>query len=284
MTSAEGGPGEVWRAKLSASDFQSKHFVWTEHSAAGNGDWSSITSSADGTRLAAAAERYGNILTSAGLGSTWTAKKLLAARRLLHPARTGLAWPPPSPTTAAKGSGAILTSADSGSTWTDQKAAGSRTWSSITSSADGTRSAAADFNGDILTSADSGSTWTDQKAAGSRKWKSITSSVDGTRLAAVDYNGDIWTSANSGSTWTDQKAAGSRTWSSITSSADCTSLAAASGGNCAGGIWTSADSGLTWTEQKTAGRGTGGLLHPAPTVPASLLPPPVASGLRRTQG
>ena len=124
-------------------------------------------------------------------------------------------------------------------------------WSSITSSADGTKLAAVVSGGSIYTSTDSGATWTEQTAAGSRDWISITASADGTKLAAaVAYGGSIYTSTDSGATWTQQTAAGSRYWVSITASADGTKLAAVVRN---GSIYTSTDSGATWTEQTAAG-------------------------------
>ena len=123
-------------------------------------------------------------------------------------------------------------------------------WSSITSSADGTKLAAVVSGGSIYTSTDSGATWTEQTAAGSRDWISITASADGTKLAAVVGVGSIYTSTDSGATWTEQTAAGSRYWYSITSSADGTKLAAVAYG---GSIYTSTNSGTTWTQQTAAG-------------------------------
>jgi hypothetical protein len=125
-----------------------------------------------------------------------------------------------------------------------------KSWSSITSSADGTKLAAGVISGSIYTSTDSGTTWTEQTAAGSRYWYSITSSADGTKLAAVAYGGSIYTSGDFGTTWTEQTAAGTRSWYSITSSADGTKLAAVAYG---GSIYTSGDFGTTWTEQTAVG-------------------------------
>ncbi|MEI6052127.1 MAG: leucine-rich repeat protein, partial [Opitutaceae bacterium] len=58
--------------------------------------------------------------------------------------------------------------------WT-ARASGSRNWTSIASSADGTKLAAVEYTGQIYTSTDSGVTWTAQ-ASGSRNWVSIASS------------------------------------------------------------------------------------------------------------
>jgi hypothetical protein len=71
-------------------------------------------------------------------------------------------------------------------------------WTSITSSADGTKLAAVVSGGSIYTSADSGATWTEQTAAGSREWQSIASSADGTRLAVGVYGGPIYLATTEG--------------------------------------------------------------------------------------
>jgi len=69
-------------------------------------------------------------------------------------------------------------------------------WSSIATSADGTKLAAAVQGGYIYTSIDSGVTWTPSTAGGSQQWQSIASSADGTKLAAVVYSGFIYTSSD----------------------------------------------------------------------------------------
>ena len=141
--------------------------------------------------------------------------------------------------------------------WTEQSGSGSRSWTSITSSSDGVKLAAAVTGGYIYTSTDSGVTWTERTGSGSRSWTSITSSSDGVKLAATVNNGYIYTSTNSGSSWTEQ--ATSQNWISIASSSDGTKLAAAiSSGKFGGGgsIYTSTDSGANWTEQTGAGSQT----------------------------
>ena len=75
-----------------------------------------------------------------------------------------------------------------------------RAWTSITSSADGTKLAGGSWNRNIYTSADSGVTWTGRDD--DRYWISIASSTDGSKLAAVVQNGQIYTSTDSGVAWT----------------------------------------------------------------------------------
>lgn len=88
----------------------------------------------------------------------------------------------------------------SGATWTNETASTSLSgldWSSIASSADGTKLVAVigantpGYSGDIYTSANGGETWTDDAtgtAASNLNWTSVTSSSDGTHLAAVETN------------------------------------------------------------------------------------------------
>ncbi len=203
--------------------------TWTAR--ATNRPWISITSSADGTKLAAAAYN-GHIQTSTDSGVTWT------------PRHTPYAWY--SITSSADGTklaavatiGQIHTSTDSGVSWTLRET--NREWYSITSSSDGSKLAAVVNNGQIYTSTNSGVSWTARNS--SRTWQSITSSADGSKLAAVVRNGQIYTSADSGVSWTARDS--NRFWYSITSSADGSKLAAVVQG---GQIYTSSDSGVTWT-------------------------------------
>ena len=236
-------------------------YTWTErtNADASPGFWLDVASSADGTKLAAAAYSDGPISTSTDSGATWT-KQTAAGLRYWN-----------SITSSADGTnlaatvidGYIYTSTDSGATWTERTNAGSRRWQSISSSADGTKLVAISngvfFGGSIYTSTDSGATWTKQTAAGNRLWQSVASSSDGVKLVAGDDSGSIYTSTDSGATWTEQLAAGSRYWNSITSSADGTKLAAvvaesnSYGAFTPGYIYTSTDSGATWIQQTSSG-------------------------------
>ena len=228
--------------------------IWTRSDSSLANAWTSITSSSDGSRLAAV-ETNGFIWTSSDSGLTWT--KRTTVRRT---------WV--SITSSSDGSrlaavatlDGVFTSSDSGVTWTRQNAAGDRAWTSIASSSDGTKLAASVLGtllapGNIWTSRDSGVTWTRQNAAGDRAWTSIASSSDGARLVAgvsrsAGTNGRIWTSADSGVTWVERPSPGSRDWIAVASSVTGTHLSAAA---ALGEIWTSVDSGATWVRRTAAG-------------------------------
>ena len=221
-------------------------------------DWRSITSSSDGTKLAAVvyngASKY--IYTSTNSGASWTEQTAAGSRTWYSITSssdgTKLA--------AVAVGGYIYTSTDSGVNWTErQPITGTiRNWYSITSSSDGTKLAVVDYGGYIYTSTDSGVSWTARSpvtASTTRLWRSITSSSDGTKLAAVVLFGYIYTSTDSGATWTERQpiTGSTRAWQSITSSSDGTKLAAVVVGiyEANGYIYTSSDSGVSWTPRLT---------------------------------
>ncbi len=123
--------------------------AWTTHPVSGERGFMSVTSSADGTKLATVSTDH-DIYTSTDSGATWT-------ERTSAPVTTG---------------GTL----------------GSYNFLSIASSADGTKLAAVQYGGYIYTSSNGGATWTQQTAAGDRQWyqNGITMSADGTKLAAFD--------------------------------------------------------------------------------------------------
>ncbi|MFZ1075574.1 MAG: Ig-like domain-containing protein [Minisyncoccia bacterium] len=135
--------------------------TWTDQVNAGLRSWTSVASSADGTKLAATV-MGGNIFTSSDSGATWVE----------HSVGTGVHdWT--SVTMSSEGSKLAV--------------------------ADGLAEVNGEgmSSGEIYTSSDSGATWVAQTGTGSRAWSGIASSADGTKLAATDANGYVWTAVNS---------------------------------------------------------------------------------------
>jgi hypothetical protein len=167
-------------------------YTWSQ--VASSRGWQSITSSSDGTKLAAAASG-GYIWTSTDSGATWIQRTASGIRIWLSITSSSDGTKLAAVAYDGGGySGYIYTSTDSGASWTEQTASGIRDWRSITSSSDGTKLVAGVYGGYIWTSRDSGASWTtNSNSSGSRYWYSITSSSDGTKLAAVDYGGKIYT-------------------------------------------------------------------------------------------
>ena len=208
--------------------------TWTPTTAPSN-SWNSVASSADGTKLIAAA--YATYDTNDVLIGT-----------------------------------VIYTSADSGLNWTASPLP-SNTWSCVASSADGAKLVAAayaahDTNGAVIgnliyTSTNSGATWTPASVV-SNSWSSVAYSADGTKLVATSGSevlygaiyGLIYTSTNSGVTWTPSSAP-SNNWASVASSKDGTILIAAAHetynpflfGTIGNLIYRSTNSGTTWMQE-----------------------------------
>ena len=154
--------------------------LWTPRESARN--WRSITSSADGIKLAAV-EFGGQIFTSTDSGVTWTPRDSLRYWRAITSSADGVKL------AAVDSGGQIYTSGDSGVTWIPHESF--RYWYSITSSADGSKLAAGVAGGQIYTSNDSGGTWTPNDS--DRTWYSITSSADGSKLVAGAFSDPILT-------------------------------------------------------------------------------------------
>lgn len=213
--------------------------TWTQTSAPSN-FWSAVASSADGTKLAAAASGDG-IYTSVNSGTTWTETAAPTGNwSALASSADGVKL------VAALAGDAIYISADSGQTWTPTSVPAEKNWNAIASSADGAKLVATISGEGIYVSTNSGDTWT-LTSAPSAGWSTIASSADGKKLVAGIYGDGIYTSTNSGDTWT-LTTAPSSGWSSIASSADGTKLAAAANGNL---IYISTDSGATWSNDGT---------------------------------
>ncbi|MDQ5955213.1 MAG: hypothetical protein QG621_216, partial [Patescibacteria group bacterium] len=130
----------------------------TTGTAASGLSWYAITSSSDGTKLAAAETGSGDIWTSADSGSTWT-------NQTTGTGASGHVWYSIAGSldgtklAALEPSGDIWTSTDSGETWTNQTigtGATSQYWQSVASSADGTKLVAVTAFGDGST----GDIWT----------------------------------------------------------------------------------------------------------------------------
>lgn len=219
--------------------------------------WTALASSADGSKLVAAAfpdfqTDVGPIYVSEDSGKTWNDRSV--------PGVTG-SWN--SVASSADGNklvacirvnGSIYTSVDSGRSWI--RRATRNNWSSVASSADGSRLVASTLTGLLYTSANSGADWTLRKHGDG--WSCVSSSADGTKLVACGMatpssplGGDIYTSNDSGLNWTPRDTI--RNWVSVASSADGTRLVACEAGTAiffsVGSIYTSRDSGATWIQR-----------------------------------
>ena len=206
-----------------------------------NGLAVNITSSADGSKLAAVDGYNGNIWLSTDGGSTWSAQAggapttaswkeiTSSADGIKLAAQCGVAW----------------ISTDGGSTWS--RATSAVDWSSLVFSGDGTTLVGCVNGGNIWLSTDDGATWSAQAggAPTTGGWVGVASSADGTKLTAC-ISGDnqhVWRSNDSGATWSQQLQGSFR---AIASSADGMKLAACDVST--GHIWVSSTGGVRWIE------------------------------------
>lgn len=222
-------------------------YSWTAQTASGNHSWRGITTSGDGSKIAAVA--YNSyVFTSTDGGVTWTAQ--LGSG--VHPWGSIAGSSDGSKLIAANfytGSAAsyIFTSSDSGVTWTAQTGSGLHHWSAVASSSDGMSLSAVDYGtsvsdpGFVYTSTDGGATWSTHSGSSTGKcWTSIASSANGMNLIAT-AGAYVATSTDGGATWT----AHSEVYGGpVSISADGSKMAILNGG---GIIHISTDGGVTWS-------------------------------------
>jgi len=135
--------GNIWTSSDSGVS-------WTERTVgSGSEQWRSITSSDDGTKLAAVVSG-GNIWTSSDSGASWTERTVGGGSENL---RSITSSDDGTKLAAVAMGGNIWTSSDSGVSWTERTVGGSsKSWLSITSSDDGTKLAAVVYPGNIWVS------------------------------------------------------------------------------------------------------------------------------------
>jgi hypothetical protein len=102
-------------------------------------------------------------------------------------------------------------------TWKLTDAPQNGEWTSIASSADGTRLAAVCPNLGIYVSTNSGAHWLQTKTG--QNWSCVASSSDGMTMFAGNQSGGIYISTNSGITWTPTGATNAY-WDAIASSSN----------------------------------------------------------------
>ena len=217
--------------------------------------WSLVTSSADGTKVAAAGS--GLIFTSADSGATWalTTAPTNNWTSIVLSANGGRLVS----TSVTEEGGRIYVSEDLGTTWRDITFSNmpSKTAWVVATSADGMKLVAAATTGSIYTSADFGVTWV-QTSAPSNLWSAVVSSADGTHLVALSplsggsVGTQVYTSTNSGVVWTLTNSIIYPDNLHLACSEDTTKLFAASDG----GIYTSVDFGANWIESAFFGGST----------------------------
>jgi hypothetical protein len=154
--------------------------------------WSAIASSADGSKLVAAANG-GFIYASTNFGATWKANGTSQYWSAVASSADGTKL------VATVKNGGIFTSTNSGATW-GANAVPSQDWSAVYSSPDGNTLVALSRSGWSYKSTNGGVTW-NELSAPYDFWQSVASSASGSNVLAASHGGYIYGSTNAGTTW-----------------------------------------------------------------------------------
>jgi len=197
--------------------------------AAGANDWHWVASSADGNRLLGA----GNngrlaISTNAGVGWTIITNAPGACWGCVASSADGSKLIAGDSGSCNTGRGPIYTSANFGATWATNNAL-QQSWTSVCSSADGTRLAAVWGGASIFTSADSGNTWSSTNFSGQHFYH-IAASANALTLVAPS-GGTLYTSSDSGVSWSSNSLPEVSAWGEVALSADGNRLVAKANGS-----------------------------------------------------
>ncbi len=215
-------------------------------------NWFGVASSADGTRMAAAASTLGGseggIYTSTDGGATWNPSAVASLNwvSLACSADGGIL-------AATTGSGdAVYLSRDFGSSWrTNFFPTPVLDRYSVGLSASGNQLAAGSDGGTILVSTNLGANWSVSKYF-TPGFRSIAVSADGATLASIWASTNVYISTNGGFSWTTSNIARAEPFA-IAASADGTRLFIVGGGLPFSAF--STDSGMSWTTNNQPGPG-----------------------------
>lgn len=228
--------------------------TWIQLTNAPNKEWWAITSSADGTRLAASVIN-GPVYTSTNSGQTWTSNSIATGTWFgMASSSDGAKLAVVNDVWTSNGKGGIYT--NSGTTWAASSAPSINVlWTSIACSTNGSTlvasgAAAAGSPANVVyASNDAGNTWHNANLP-KLNGTGVASSGDGTKLIALAAQTNIfYSSSDSGTTWVPNLIP-SNGWYRVASSADGTKLTAITQithfttGD--GLIYTSTNSGVTW--------------------------------------
>lgn len=216
--------------------------VWTKQLGSNSTRWWQITSSADGTKLAAVVDG-GYIYTSSDGGVVWDERQGAGELGWMDIVSSSDG----ARLVAMADSDVIYYSTDSGVTWHSSNSEALE-WSAVSSSADGMKLVAASGpyegnTGVIYYSIDGGVNWTLSDAP-TMRWKDVASDANGLNIVAVAYGGAIYTSANGGENWTVSNS-GNRNWRAVAMSASNGIVVAGVSGSEA--IYKSTNYGVDWS-------------------------------------
>lgn len=213
---------------------------WYQRASINN--WSSITSSNDGTRIAACVNG-GYIYTSTNGGDNWIEQTNAGLRNWtsICSSHDGVIL------IACATNDNIYMSTDSGYNWNSINS-NSYNWSDISCSNGGTQIVASVNDGYIYRTNNSGSLWNSQATNfGNKNWSSISLSNNGNHCVACVNGEYIYISTDMGDTWTQYVDYSFQNWSCVSISHDGKDIGACVDGGYIYRANTQNDSSWTWT-------------------------------------
>jgi len=226
-------------------------------------NWSVISSSADGTKLASGLFQYFStdpIYSSIDSGVSWypTGSPVTNSWVSLQSSADGRTIIASFPDYGHV-PGGVFVSTNWGVDWT-QPLQDYYPWPSVACSADGKTMAASDgfgYPGTLQRSTDSGQTWSFVNSTDVYSFALLSLSADGNRLVAAVRGSGIYISTNLGNSWQGTSAPNTY-WGCLASSADTKTLVAAFGSHdgyyptTIGSLYFSTNSGMSWSRAALA--------------------------------
>jgi putative peptidoglycan lipid II flippase len=208
--------------------------------------WAAFALAAGGTR-AVGAVKNGSLYLSADGGKTWRALQSAGERPWSAVALSGDG----SVAAAATEGGYFGVSRDGGATWSAAFTGAWRSsWTAAAVSPDGRTLVAGGPDGRFILSADGGASWTEGRGPADTHWVGLAVADGGRTLLATGSDGYLYRSRDAGTTWSRLDGAGRKAWSSATLAGDGKTMFAAVS---EGSYYRSVDGGETWTERSGAG-------------------------------
>lgn len=156
-------------------------------------NWKTISISSSGSKLIGGLASSSVLYASSDYGSTWSnyvGTGLISGLTMNY---LTIASDNDNKVAIADRNGLIWISEDGGINWSSvANSLGSKLWTSISLSSNGTKMTAVSDDSYIYTSVDSGLNWTEQKSAPLASWQSVSASSDGTRIFAVASSSYIY--------------------------------------------------------------------------------------------
>ncbi len=242
----EGGGGGTTEPPATGGTCSS--YTWSPK-AVGYKSFVAVAASSDGSTILAAESSTAKLLLSKDSGASWTQVAIAAAWKDVAVSADGTKM------AAVATNKNLYNSTNGGTTWTERTSSGSRVYTDIAMSSNGSIVVAIASNW-VGKSTDGGATFatfiSGLATTGGPTWTDIDMDDTGAKFALVGNSGGVFIS--SGTTWTETTSVGSLNWGAVGVSPDGTKIVA--GEASAGSAWYSSNGGASFSERTSSYPGT----------------------------